>query len=232
MESNKLSVLDNQIPLKAYPEKDIDLILKTTFMFWLSKLLSLKSDKEEIVLDALPEIKYHFHSLGLHQVKKAFEMYARGQLITQPISNYFDIILVSKIFKEFKKQQPIKKKEIIMPEITQEEKDDIIYAGCVNCFDQWNQTKQVINGYMWVHDHLMDLKLLEFTKDEKVIMWNEAKENLLNQSKSLPYEDAKDVVRELERKNCSIREVEYKLIRMKRYFEKIHAKGKHIKEVL
>ena len=116
--------------------------------------------------------------------------------------------------------------------MTQEEKDDIIYAGCVNCFEEWNQTKQVINGYMWVHDHLMDLNLLEFTKYEKVIMWNEAKENLLHQSKSMPYEEAKDVVRELERKNCSIREVEYKLVRLKRYFSRLHAKGKHLKEFI
>lgn len=85
---------------------------------------------------------------------------------------------------------------------------------------------------MWVHDHLMDLKLLDFTKDEKVIMWNEAKENLLNQSKSMPYEEAKDVVRELERKNCSIREVEYKLIRIKRFFENIHARGKHLSDFI
>ncbi|MCP4054348.1 MAG: hypothetical protein GY739_15070, partial [Mesoflavibacter sp.] len=45
MESNKLAVLDNSLPLKAYPEKDLNTLLETQFKFWLSNLLSLKADQ-------------------------------------------------------------------------------------------------------------------------------------------------------------------------------------------
>jgi hypothetical protein len=232
MESNKLLVLENTLPLKAYPPKKLDEILETSFLFWLANLLSIKADKKESVLSALPEVKYHFHSLGVDQVKKAFEMYARGSMSIKPISNYFDTILVGQIFSEYKKLKPVIKKEIKMPEPTQEEKELLIYEGLIFCFDNWVQTNRIINGQVWVHDHLMELNLLDFTPEEKSAMWSLSKKNVLEKSKQLTYEEAKDVIREMERKTSNIRENEYKKLRLKYYFGKLKDSKKHIKDVI
>lgn len=230
MESNKLQVFESVLPLKAYPSDStiVDDTLRTSFKFWLASLLSLKADNEDKLDAALPIIKEHFWSLGFVEIKKAFSMYAMGKLKTEPISNYFDIILVGKIFKEYKEQQPVKKKVIKMAEPTQEEKDLLIYQGLIFCFDNWEQTGEIINGQLWIHEHLMELGLLVFTDIEKKAMWNLALKDALEKSKDLPYHEAKDIVKELENKNSTIRINEYKRIRLKRYFSRI----KHIKDVL
>jgi len=164
MESNKLAVLENKLPLKAYVQTDIDEILKTSFMYWLAKLLSLKSDKQEIVLDALPDIKYHFHSLGLNEVKKAFEMYARGQLNLEPISNYFDMVLVGKIFKEFNKQK-VKEIKVIEPIVIsdQEKRNNEILSATI-CFDYYIQHGYLNDTSMYLYKVLLDK--FEFSKQE------------------------------------------------------------------
>lgn len=228
MESNKLAVLDRTIPIKAIPEKSLDEILHTKFMFWLSNLLSLKADSEEKVLNAIPAIKKHFWSLGMNEVKKAFEMYADGELRTQPRSNYFDRVLVGQIFKEYREVKPRKKKELEMPKISKEEKELLIYEGCLNCYEDWKQTKRVIPGYTWVHDHLQEKELLKFTEDEKAVMWNLSKKRLEQESKDLDYQSAKEIMRKLQNPKSQIRINEYKRIRLEYYFGSI----KHLKEVL
>lgn len=229
----ELAKIDNKIPIKAIPEQELNKIILTQFTTWLAGLLSLTDEVSAQRLEiALPAVKEHCWSMGFSEIKKMFEMYADNKLSIKPIPNYFDRILFGKIVEAYKMQKPIVKKEIKEPEMTQEEKDLIVYEGCINCFEEWKQTNDVINGYAWVHDHLMDLNLLEFTKDEKSLMWNKAKTNLLEKSKDMSYENAKDLVRELEKKTSSKREVEYKLIRLKRYFEKINAKNKHLKDFI
>jgi hypothetical protein len=232
MESNKIAVLDKKLPLRAYPEKMLNDVLETSFKFWLANLLSIKADNEQKLDSALPAIKKHFWSLGLNEIKKAFEMYADGELITKPIPNYFDRILVGHIFKEYKQQKPIVKKEIKMPEPTEEQKELIVYEGLIFCYDNWYQTKDIINGQVWVHDHLMELGLLEFTDDQKKTMWIKSLENLKEYSKLIDYESAKELIAELERGKSSKREIEYKKVRLKRFFANIYTKDKHLKDYL
>jgi hypothetical protein len=231
MESNKIAVLDKKLPLRAYPEKMLNDVLETSFKFWLANLLSIKADNEQKLDSALPAIKKHFWSLGLNEIKKAFEMYADGELITKPIPNYFDRILVGHIFKEYKQQKPIVKKEIKMPEPTEEQKELLIYEGLIFCYDNWVQTKNIINGQVWVHDHLTELGLLIFNDDEKKAMWNLSKKNILEYSKTLDYESAKEVIRDLELKKGT-REVEYKKLRLMHYFNKIKDSRRHIRDVV
>lgn len=229
----ELAVLNNSIPIKAIPEEKLNEIILTTFIDWLSGLLSLSGEtSSERLKFALPAIKEHCWSMGFDEIKKMFEMYADNKLSIEPIPNYFDRVLFGKIVHAYKQQKPMKKKEIKIPVLSQEEKNDLIYTGCINCFDSWVQNGEVINGYAWVHDHLMDLNLLKFSKQQKHIMWKQAKTNLLEKSKGVSYEVAKDILRELERKQTGRREVEYKLIRLNHFFEKLHAKGKHIKDLI
>ena len=234
MESNKLAILERQLPLRAYPETKLDEVLKTSFKFWLANLLSIKADNEEKLDSALPSIKKHFWSLGIHEIKKAFEMYADGELITKPIPNYFDRILVGQIFKEYKQQKPIVKKEIKTPEPTQEEKDNLIYLGVINCFDEFVQTNKIINGYTWVYDHLEELEILKYSKTDKIKQMPIAKKRLISENKEvLSHSNYKQFTRDLENKRTdqAIINTAKKML-LERYFSNITCKNKHIKDFL
>ena len=149
----ELTIFKNTIPIKAIPEKSLDQMLNTQFMYWLSNLLSLKSDSEEKVLNALPAIKKHFWSLGMHEVKKAFEMYADGELRTQPRSNYFDRILVGQIFKEYRdvKHKPKKVSE-------KEFKDKMDMASAENHFEHYRSGGKIHEYEIWLYDYIFDYK--------------------------------------------------------------------------
>lgn len=165
MESNKLAIIDNKLPLKAYPEQKIDEVLNTIFKFWLANLLSIKADNEQKLDLALTAVKKHFWSLGLNEVKKAFEMYAYGQLRTKPVSNHIDIILVGTIFNEYKEQKVVPKKEPNPIKDVEEVTNIQLYkffkayfiTGLVNdCY--------VESAYKWLDEN----GFLELTKEEKL----------------------------------------------------------------
>ena len=234
MESNKLAVIDSQLPLKAYPEQKIDEVLRTVFKFWLASLLSIKADNEDKLDLALPYIKKHFWSLGLNEVKKSFEMYANSELTIKPISNHIDVILVGQIFKEYRERKPIIKKEIVMPEPTQEEKDLLIYEGVLNCFEEFKHTKKIINGYVWVYDHLSEIGILKYSNDEKKKQMPIAKERLIRENKEyMGLNDYKQFTNDLENKRADQAVINTaKKMLLERYFLKLLANEKHIKNEL
>ena len=211
----------------------------------LTRIVNLLGIKEAVSdlnkQDIVEMLDIGFKNLSLQEVNYAFKLERYNQL--DPKTEHFQLFnaeYVSEVLKKYKKwlqnirrvnNLPIaKEKESV--ELSQEEKDLIVYQGCVGCFDEWNQTKIIANGYSWVHDHLTDLELLHFTSEEKSIMWKKAKSNLIKKSKELSRDDARDLLRDLQLKDSSKRKIEYKLIRTIRYFEKIHAKGKHLKEFI
>lgn len=234
MESNKIAVLDKKLPLRAYPEKTLDNVLNNEFKFWLANLISIKAENEEKLNSALPAIKKHFWSLGLHEIKKAFEMYVDSELITKPIPNYFDRILVGQIFKEYKQQKPIIKKEFKMPELTQEEKDNLTYLGVINCFDEFVQTNKIINGYVWVYDHLEELKVLKYSDNEKRKQMPIAEKRLVSENKEiLSHNDYKQFTRDLENKRVKQAVINTaKKMLLERYFLTLTSRKKHIKNIL
>jgi hypothetical protein len=183
MESNnKLSVLEKNQPLRAFLKDDgleeiLDNHLKGAFRYWLANLLSLKEDKKEIVLNALNEVKYHFHSLGLDDVKKAFEMYARCKLSLKPISNHFDVVLVGQIFKEYNELRP--KKIASAPELPMEEKDRLIQSGMKKCILNYEENTQVLDGYnLFLYDILFSDGYLPKDKETKNKALKDAKDSL------------------------------------------------------
>jgi len=234
MESTKLTVLESKLPLRAYPEKNLDDVLSTVFKFWLARLLSIKADNEEKLNDALPAIKKHFWSLGMDEIKKAFEMYADGELTTKPIPNYFDRILVGNIFKDYKEQKPQPKPiEIKQREMTQEEKDDLIYIGVVNCFEEFKQTKEIIPGYVWVYDHLDEKGKIKFLTETKKAMMVQAKKKLQWEAVQEPDKyKRKSIANELEQKNAPAIVNRAKRMLLEVFFNSLIAKSQHVKDVL
>jgi len=114
MESKKLSVLEKQLPLRAYPPEDLNKILIMDFLPWLSGLLSLTDEVSANRLElALPAIKDQCIGMGFVEIKKMFEMYADNKLAVKPISNFFDRILLGKIIDEYRSY----KKRTVKPKI-------------------------------------------------------------------------------------------------------------------
>ena len=154
MESSSLAILERKLPLRGYPEKELDNVLSTVFKFWLATLLSIKAENEEKLDAAFPAIKKHFWSLGLDEVKKAFELYADGGLPTQPKSNHFDRILVGQIFNDYRKQKIIKKRTIVETVIPDEEKIQILEAGVLRCQSEYLEYGTVLPGNQHIYDFL------------------------------------------------------------------------------
>lgn len=206
-ESNRIAILENKMPLKGYPEGKLDSVLSTVFKFWLSKLLSIKAENEEKLDSALPYIKQFFWSLGMHEVKKAFEMYALGQLSIKPISNYFDIILVGQIFNEYKMHQ--RQTNTKTMDYDKENKD---YVYCIQAFDYFAQNGALPEQAAWLYEYLTDAKgILSVSKREKQQSYNLA---------LYKYE------------NNDLAILKSKLWLVEKYFNNLVIKNKHIKNEL
>jgi hypothetical protein len=193
MESNKLTIFDKSIPIKAIPEKSLDQMLQTQFMYWLSNLLSLKADSEEKVLNALPAIKKHFWSLGMPEVKRAFELYADGELRTQPRSNYFDRILVGQIFKEYRdiKNKPKKVNE-------EEYKDIQDMAAAENHFEHYRQGGNIHEQEIWLYDYIFDFKnVVDVKKEDKMEVYKKCLKQCKGQKEMAIRQSKRDLLHEL-----------------------------------
>lgn len=229
----KLTIQHNNLPLRAYPPEKLETEMEK-FSKWISDVLGLTGiDAAKRLLIALPAVEKHFWSLGFNEIEKAFTMYVDGQLKTQPLPNYFTRILVGQIFKEYKQQKPINKQQLPMAQATQEEKDDLIYHGLICCFDEYIQTGTIINGRIWVHDHLDELGHIKLTDDEKKVLWVKALENCVELADGYdsPVKRKSELLL-LNTKTSISRINEYKRLRLGKLFDVLHAKGKHIKDIL
>lgn len=208
----ELAILENKLPLKAYPEKNIDDILETKFKYWLSNLLSIKPDKEENMDNAIKAIKMKFWSLGLFEIKACFTMYALGELDIEPRSNHIDVILVGQIFNAYKKFTRVKPEIKTSQEKEREYKENQDFLYCVQAFDYFLQTDRLPEESYWIYSYLVDVKkVVEFDGSTRV---NEYKLKL-------------DIHKDEEKAK-----IEAKISLIKKYFRKLNAKGIHINDVL
>ena len=207
---DKLAILETNLPLKAYtPEKRQD-VFENVFIIWISDLLGLTGeDAAKRLLIALPAIEKHFWSLGFNEIKKAFTMYADGELQTKPLPNYFTRILVGQIFKEYK-QQKVKEIKVIEPIIiSDDEKRNNEILSATICYDFYIQNGYLNNNSLYLYKVL--LNKFEFSKQET--------ETLIELSKNIdaPIEEQR---------------LHYKKMCLRRYFDRLHAKDKHLKDVV
>lgn len=150
--------LNSQVPIKAIPQEEFNHVLLMIFTPWLCGLLSLTDEVSANRLEvALPAIKEHCWSMGFVEIKKMFEMYADNKLSVKPLPNYFDRILLGKIVEAYKQQKPRPKVIMEKPELTQEEKDIIVYMGVLNCFEAYRQDKVIEQGRGYVYDFFFEL---------------------------------------------------------------------------
>ena len=173
---NKLAVLEKHLPLRAYPEANLNTIISTVFKFWLSNLLSLKADQEDKVNIALPKIKEHCIGMGFNEITKMFEMYADGLLPIKPIPNYFDRILLGKIVAEYK-SKTIKPEVMTDKEFSDEEKEFIMIEAVDRLQKEYTQYKRITSACTHVYDYLFEKgKLPKHTKVFRDRIYHRAKQ--------------------------------------------------------
>jgi hypothetical protein len=168
--------LESKLPLKAYPEQELNKIILTQLTVWLSSLLSLTDEVSANRLEiALPAIKEHCWSMGFDEVKKIFILYADGKLSVKPIPNYFDRILLGKIIEAYKEQKFVVKKPI-ETEISEDEKKDLINSGITKCLAHYENETKILEGYNhFLYDVLFDDGYLPKDKETKLQALEDAK---------------------------------------------------------
>ena len=204
----ELVIKNPVIPIKAIPEKSLDEFLYTKFKFWLANLLSLKSDQEQKIDEALKGVKKHFWSLGLGEIKKVFEMYADSELNLTPVSNHIDRVLVGQIFeayKQHKKTKPVKKD-------VDKEKQLQDYTDAVNWFDWWVQNNKVTEEMTWLFNYLED------------------RCDNFNPKRGLMHQWVEEAIEEGDIEETAFKKAKRTMVKL--YFQHLHAKGHHLKEFL
>ena len=203
---NKLIIQHENLPLRSYPDdklkKEMDVFSK-----WINDLLGLNGvDAAKRLLIALPAVQKHFWSMGFKEIEKAFTMYVDGELTTQPIPNYFTRILVGQIFKEFKQQKRTKPKHKDMDKAQED------YLNVINWYDWFIQNRKVTVEMTWIYEYLI-LRCEEFTPKEK--FKNRLVQKGIDQGLTIMDSKAK---------------THRTLIKM--FFERLEAKGEHLKDKL
>ena len=209
---SNLIIKSPNLPIKAYPQEALE-SQQELFMKWITDLLGLRGEEsaKRLVL-AIPVILKKFHSLSFTEVKRAFEMYALGELQTQPITNYFDIILVGKVFNEYKNHIRTEKPKQSPEEKEKEYKDNQDFMYVVTLFDFYVQNNKIPKESYWTYSYLESkLADFEFTDKEKITLFKMGKDQKLTDDESK--QKAKRTL-------------------IMRYFDRLHAKGKHIKDIL
>lgn len=152
----QLTVLDKNIPLRGIPEKQLNKVLITQFVPWLSKLLSLKDEVSADRLEmALPSIKERCIGMGFSEIVKMMEHYVDGKLPIEPRTNYFDRILFGKIVTEWKKYNKMKNKpqqpKMELSEKEIEEKENQILKRFMR---EYEFTQKVDDSDFYIYDIL------------------------------------------------------------------------------
>lgn len=211
--SNKLSILEKNIPLRAIPEETLNKYIIEGLMPFICRLLSLKGENASERLEmALEPLKKQCIGMGFSEIKKMFEMYADNELNIEPRTNYFDRVLLGRIITEYRKTKKHKPKPI---DVEQEKKlrdqHEIILI-----FDYYKQNKELNRYWEWVYVYLEDKGIHKFSKEDKAKKFSYYK-NLEIQGKNLDKETQITMCR---------------ISLLKDYFDFLIQSGKEIKDLL
>ena len=170
----KLTTSKKTIPLRQIPEEELNKAILTVLMPRISRLLSLtdKTSAERLEI-ALPAIKDHCLGMGFKEIQKMFELYVDGKLDVEPISNYFDRILLGKIVKSYRSYK-LRLKPKIIKSMTDNEKhkleDQILNR--VSSFFKIN--RYIYENDFYVYDILEKRGLISLSIEEKKSIKNDA----------------------------------------------------------
>ena len=209
----------------------------------INNILGIKTPINDInKLDIKEMLLKRFKTISLEEIDYAFKLERYGVLGTRT-EHYqlFNAQYVSDILGKYKDWlQEIRRvnnlplsKIIPMKEMSEKDKELLVIQGVINCFDEFIQTNDIINGYTWVYDHLDELNLFEYTTKQKKDKMLVAESKLRNQANNITdMLNRKEILKTLENKNDQSIKNEAKRLLLKDYFAKLQVKDKHIKEFI
>lgn len=184
IQNNKLLPLENKLPLRAYPEELLNTVILTSFMPYLSRLLSLSNESSAERLEiALPAIKEHCYGMGFDEIKIMFELYADSKLDIVPIPNYFDRILLGKIVSSYRKQKQVKTKvEIVDNSLSNEEQEFVMLEAVDRLEKEYKFDKKITSRCFHVYDYLNEKGLISKDLNKKAQIYEIAKKEAVRLS--------------------------------------------------
>ena len=149
--------------------------------------------------------------MGFPEIKNMFEMYVDGKLDVEPLPNHLDRIQLGKIANAYRKYKKVKPQKKTLEEQDKEKAiEDQHYV--ITLFDYYIQNNTVPNDCQWVYIYLEErLTDFKFNPMEKRTLFK------LGKDQKLTNEEAKDKA---------------KRHLIMRYFDRLHAKDKHIKDLI
>ena len=181
-----------------------------------SELVNLKPEKENDLNDALKGVEQLCKNYSFKQVRTMFELYRDSQLDMRPITNHIDRILVGQIVQAYQKYKPEQHQSFIPHserlEKIEKDREQEDYLNVISWFDWFIQNRKITIEMTWIYEYLI-LKDKEFTPKETFRI------NLVQKGidEGMVIMDAKAKAHRT-------------LLKM--YFERLEAKGKHIKDLL
>lgn len=230
-----------------YPE-EVRNINTLTLLEWLLNVLGVNGeDKTEHHTTLHKLINEAYFRFTYQEIKLAFEYYIQGKysengkpmLVTQQLNG----VVFGKVMSQYEAlkksnemdayRAKLKQQSQSSKEISQQEKDEIVRNGVINCFNDWLKTKKIEPGYLWLYDHLDELGLLSFSPQEKKQRMLDAKDYLQKRSTVEPDKYKRNQIKEA-LKNIYSEPIVNKAKRLLvgDYFQSILSEFKHIKDFL
>ena len=220
-----LTTLERNLPLRAYPEQELNNLIVTVLMPYISKLLSLKDETSAERLEmALPAIKEQCISMGFSDIKKMFDMYADSKLSIEPRTNFFDRILFGKIVIEYRsRNRPMAKPQ---NKITEAEKTTIENNAIQRVKEFFQDKRYIEDNDFFIYDIFEHRGLIKLTREEKEDIAKDAKEimisNLSKKKASTKKEhgEIKDLISKINANNRNVLKNKCKVLALEDYFRK------------
>lgn len=181
-------------------------------------------------------IRAHYSNLSLEEIVYAFELERYGKL--EPKTEHFQMVnaeYVAKILNKYKEWlQKVRREnniglssqKIELPSISEKEKQNILIKGCLRCYNEYKESGLVKEGNSHIYDFMFDdLKIHQFTLDEKNAAISASKRQLQEESKTLDRKNAKSILKALENDKSSMVINKSKRLLLTNYFNSLGKKS-------
>jgi len=206
----------DNLPFKALPSDAARQKKVLELGVWLDGILSLDGDKSVRRLEVLlPIIKDEAWGLSLNQVKEAFTMYVKSELmynrkLLEPRDNFLTVILFNKILQAYRDAIRNRKKPVEVDHEELKRLED--YSNVISAFDSFSDCDKLPKDSSWIYYYLeARLDDFVFTNREKQLLMK------LGADQKLSEPEAKEKAM---------------ITLVRRYFDKLIAKNIHLKEIL
>lgn len=150
------------VPLRGMPEEVLNDKILNDLAPWLSQLLAIDDNEKNIsrLEVLLPMIKESAWSMSVSEIKKAFLMYAKGELSIEPRDNYLTAILFSKVINTYKQQRREKPQIIEKPMISEKEIKQNAIENIWLAWDEFEKLKRIPIEFHTAFDELYNRGIL------------------------------------------------------------------------